>query len=149
MIEVTQEQAIAYTEVLEVLKHISKQDFEKIPSKLINYYNLNKAENYNFFIDESKSFSEQKLSKKAKVILAILFRDYWATDEQRKKIKQKEAYDIMQIEKEKSEKYNPDNLFKENNNNNNPVPNSQAIIEYKKPKWYQKIWMVLTGKFKK
>lgn len=33
---------------------------------------------------------EQNVSKKAKTIIAILFRDYWATDIQREKIKAKE-----------------------------------------------------------
>lgn len=146
MIEITQEQSIAYTEVLEVLRHITRQDFQKIPSNIINYYNSHKAENYNFSIDESKPFAEQKLSKKTKVILAILFRDYWATEEEREKIKKNESNDLIKLEEEKRKQYNTDELFQKDNNH---ISNSLSITEYKKPKWYQKLWMSIIGKLKK
>ena len=51
-------------------------------------------DSYNFEIDINKSFEEQVLLEKTKIVLAILFRDYWATEIQREKIKQKENYDI-------------------------------------------------------
>ncbi len=37
--------------------------------------------------------------KRTKAIIAILFRDYWATPEQREKILAKQNYDRIQIEK--------------------------------------------------
>ena len=38
------------------------------------------------------------------VILAVLYRDYWATEKQREKIKLKEKYDLQQLENEKIQK---------------------------------------------
>ena len=75
--------ANAYTEVLDILKHISKEDYEKIPKSKIKVFEENCNKNYNFTYDENKTLDEQNVSEITKVIIAILFRDYWATKEQR------------------------------------------------------------------
>lgn len=106
------EYANAYSEVLEILKHISQEDYNKIPKEKIMLFQSNCNKEYNFTYDMNKTLDEQNVSKKAKTILAILFRDYWATDAQREKIKAKEQYDRKIKEEENREKYNPDNLFK-------------------------------------
>ena len=89
---------------------------------------------YNFKIDPTKALEEQKLSKEAKAIIANIFKKYWATDYQKAKIIAKEKQDIAQIEKEKSKKYNPDDIFKNRKQNISTAENSNntvAIIEYK------------------
>ena len=109
---VSLEYANAYREVLEILKHVSKEDYDKIPQDKISLFATNANKNYDFTYDINKTLDEQNVSKKAKTIIAILFRDYWATDAQREKIKAKEQYDRKMKEEENREKYNPDNLFK-------------------------------------
>lgn len=109
---VTEEYSNAYSEVLEILKYVSEEDYEKIPKNIINLFETNGNKNYKFKYDTNKTLSEQNVSKKAKTIIAILFRDYWATEEQKEKILKKENYDRSVIEQIKREKYNPDNLFK-------------------------------------
>lgn len=85
--------ANAYTEVLDILKYISKEDYEKIPKSKIKVFEENCNKNYHFTYDENKTLDEQNVSEIAKAIIAILFRDYWATKEQRYVIikKQREA----------------------------------------------------------
>lgn len=85
--------ANAYTEVLDILKYISKEDYEKIPKSKIKVFEENSNKNYHFTYDENKTLDEQNVSEIAKAIIAILFRDYWATKEQRYIIikKQREA----------------------------------------------------------
>lgn len=92
--------ANAYTEVLNILKHISKEDYEKIPKSKIKVFEENSNKNYNFTYDENKTLDEQNVSEITKVIIAILFRDYWATKEQRYIIikKQQEIKDQKQKE---------------------------------------------------
>lgn len=92
--------ANAYTEVLDILKHISKEDYEKIPKSKIKVFEENSNKNYNFIYDENKILDEQNVSEITKVIIAILFRDYWATKEQRYIIikKQQEIKDQKQKE---------------------------------------------------
>ena len=95
------EYANAYSEVLEILKNISKEDYEKVPSEKIDLFEKNANKNYNFQYDTNLTLDEQNVSKRAKAIIAILFRDYWATPEQREKILAKQNYDRIQIEKNK------------------------------------------------
>ncbi len=92
--------ANAYTEVLDILKYISKEDYEKIPKSKIKVFEENSNKNYNFTYDENKTLDEQNVSEITKVIIAILFRDYWATKEQRYIIikKQQEIRDQKQKE---------------------------------------------------
>ena len=92
--------ANAYTEVLDILKHISKEDYEKIPKSKIKVFEENSNKNYNFTYDENKTLDEQNVSEITKVIIAILFREYWATKEQRYIIikKQQEIKDQKQKE---------------------------------------------------
>ena len=85
--------ANAYTEVLDILKYISKEDYEKIPKSKIKVFEENSNKNYHFTYDENKTLDEQNVSEIAKMIIAILYRDYWTTNEQRYVIikKQREA----------------------------------------------------------
>lgn len=79
------EYANAYAEVLEILKYVSKEEYDKIPHSKIELFEINKNENYVFKYYPNKTLEEQKVSKRAKAIISILFRDYWASDLQRKK----------------------------------------------------------------
>ena len=106
------EYANAYNEVLEILKYISKSDYNKISPNMLGLFKTNSNKEHNFSYDIDKTLEEQNVSKKTKTIIAILFRDYWATDEQREKILAKEKYDMQRHEEELREKYNPDDIFK-------------------------------------
>lgn len=125
------EYANAYKEVIEILKHVSKEDYEKIPKEKINLFEESANKEHNFIYDVNKTLDEQNVSKKAKTIIAILFRDYWATDTQREKIKAKENYDKQIREQEISQKYNNDNLFKNNNIEKERIDENNKLVLYK------------------
>lgn len=97
--------ADAYTEVLDILKYISKEDYEKIPKSKIKVFEENSNKNYNFTYDENKTLDEQKVSEITKAIIAILFRDYWATKEQRYVIIKKQQEIREQRQKELMAKF--------------------------------------------
>ena len=143
------EYANAYSEVLEVLNHMSKEDYNKIPKDMLEMFQTNCNNEYQFRYDLNKEFEEQGISKRAKLILAILFRDYWATPYQKEKIIAKQNYERQKLEQQKFEKYNPERLFE---NKRQPiieeVKNISSMIEVKK-KWYQKIFKVIKNLFKR
>ena len=112
---------IAYCEVLEILKHISKEDYEKLPQEKLDVFEANASKDYEFKYDFQKTLNEQNVSKEAKAIIALLFRDYWATEEERKIILEKQNFKRKMIEKEKQEKYNKDDLFKKKKIKKNQV----------------------------
>lgn len=126
--------ACAYREVIEVLKYTKREDVNKIPKYRILLWKTNMKKDYDFNIDTSKTLEEQNLSDEAKAIIANIFKKYWATDYQKQRIEAKEKYDMEQLEKEKYEKYNPDDIFKNRkqaSSNDENISNTVAIVEYK------------------
>lgn len=130
--------AKAYTEVLEIIKHFPEEEYNKIPKEKIEFYKDNKDKDYVFVINPEIDLSEQNISPEANAIIVNLFRDYFATEEQ--KVKIKEILDLNQKkeEQEKREKYNPDDIFKKANKNTEitNIETSEnntntALIEYK------------------
>ena len=97
--------ANAYTEVLDILKYISKEDYEKIPKSKIKVFEENSNKNYSFTYDENKTLDEQNVSEITKALIAILFRDYWATKEQRYVIIKKQQEIKEQKQKELMAKF--------------------------------------------
>lgn len=127
----------AYKEVIEILKYVPKESVNKLPQKLIDTFNANMDNTYNFSIDINKSFEEQKILEETKAILANIFRDYWATPYQKERIQAKERYDLQKEEEEKKRKYNID-IF--NQKENNKIENANILpIEAKKENFYEKI----------
>lgn len=139
--------ANAYTEVLEILKNISQEDYNKVPKEKIYLFEQNANKEYIFDYDSTKTLEEQNVSKIARAIIAILFRDYWATDEQRDKIKAFQNNKRHQIEEENKQKYDTD-IFKNRTNIANESQSGQAenmqLVEYK-----ENIFKRILGFFKK
>ena len=101
--------SIAYTQLLEILKYLPKEEYRKIPKEEIEIYEKNKDDNYIFSYNPKLSLAEQKVSVETKAILVSLYRDYFLTNEQKitltkilyyneqiKNNKQKEKYDIYE-----------------------------------------------------
>lgn len=148
-----------YNEVVEILNHVPKEDYYKVPKNMIQMFKANMEPNYFFKFDTKKTLNEQNVSKDAKTIIAILYRDYWATEEQREKIIAKENYDKQKIEMEKQEKYgfnlkDKKQKIKENNIQesdiieNNILKNNMYMTKVKEEKWYKRILNKILSIFK-
>ena len=114
MADVNMDYKIAYAEVLEVLEHMDKEYIARIPVKLLNFWKQNALKDYDYVYDENKDFKEQDISKKARVILAIVYRDCYASKEEREGILKGLAEDRIRVEEEKREKYDPEKIFDNN-----------------------------------
>ena len=68
--------------------------------------------NYNFTINPEIDLSKQNISKEANAIMVNLFKEYFATEEQKTKINEILELNQKKSEKEKREKYNPEDIFK-------------------------------------
>ena len=108
---VREEYANAYVEVLEVLKQLNKEDFNKIPKEYIEYLEKNANKYFSFKYDLSKTLEEQDLSEDAKIILFFFFEKFGANEKQKKKINDFRANMIAKNEEEKLQKYNYEDLF--------------------------------------
>lgn len=144
------EYANAYSEVIEILKYIPKEDYNKIPKNKIDLFNANANINYKFQYNPLLTLDKQNVSKRAQAIIAILFRDYWATDKQREKIIRKQQYDLERLEEEKKQKYNPEDIFKDKVHINNDTPktlNAQEIQEKQVAKYKKSFLKKIVEKF--
>lgn len=118
----------AYKEVIEIFKYMPIESVNKIPKEMLDMFNEKMDNEHDFKVDVNKSFEEQQLLIETKAILANIFRDYWATPEQREKIIAKEKYDIQKLEEAKRKKYNSDELFKKQEVKKNVEENAVQIV---------------------
>lgn len=112
VIIIEKEYQIAFREVIEVLKYIPQDDYDKIPEDIIEVMEAYQDKTYDFKIDIDKEFKEQNISDMAKAILSNFYRDYWVSKGAKQKIINLENMQRIKLENEKREKYNPDNIFK-------------------------------------
>lgn len=103
--------AKAYTEILEIIKYFSKESLEKLPKENIEMYNIEKDRDYNFTYNEELELDEQNVSKLTTILLANLYIQYLASEEEKNRIKERDKKELELLENQKREMYNPDKIF--------------------------------------
>lgn len=124
--------ACAYKEIYEILRIFPQELVAKIPQEKIDFFYNNMDINYEYDISVD-TFDGQTMLEETKAILTILFRDYWATPAQREKILGYENSIRNKLEEKTRMKYNPDNLFKKKESQNDVEEQIEqmAMVEYK------------------
>ena len=77
----------AIVEVLEILQYSDDNIIEKIPKKLMKFWQRNKSTTYKPNLDHSKSINEMDLKKKTKSIISMIYLNYLCDDEEKNNIK--------------------------------------------------------------
>lgn len=133
--------AIAATEVLELLKNFNKEDVEKIPNEFIDILESKKMNGYKVEFDYSKPLEELELRKSTKVMLGMIYREYWCNDEERKEYDQLLRKNTYENHKILREKYNPDEIFKKNILKEEKDENiREQLVEVSESEtWYKKL----------
>lgn len=145
---------MAYSEVYEILNLLDKEYKEKVPDKVRTFFEEERLKDYKPEINTDTPLIDQNLKRETIVLLAILNLNYWCdTPEEKQEI----LDELANNEKEKQElleKYNPDNLFK--NKQNDVIENEKTIdtqevslVEYKKQGIFKRILDKITKFFKK
>ena len=145
---------MAYSEVYEILNLLDKEYKEKVPDKVRTFFEEERLKDYKPEINVDIPLIDQNLKRETITLLAILNLNYWCDTP---KEKQEALDELANNEKEKQEvleKYNPDNLFKNKQNNaieNGKTINAQevSLVEYKKPNFIQKLLSKIARLFKK
>ena len=99
---ITKEYKNAFMEVSKILSCIDKEDFNKIPKDVIYVIEQNKNLDYEYNMNKELDIFKQPMLLKTRVILYNIFRDYWATQNQRQdiiKMQAKERYMLEEIKK--------------------------------------------------
>lgn len=118
--------AKSYTELLEILKHISYNDVKKIPKEKLTYYEKNKDIAYVFIYNPELSFEEQT-SKLTKILIANLYIEYWTTEEECAQIRDNDKKELYNREMEKKKQYSVDDLFSSRKKTENSAPPTTSL----------------------
>ena len=120
--------AQAYVEILEIIKNMEQDYKDKIPKKLIEFFEKNKDNNYKYNIYEAKDIV---FSQKTVDLLAMLELKYLATEKEKEILEEALDENDKRNKRELAEKYNPDNLFKEEKQKVEKNEYSNALVECK------------------
>lgn len=123
--EITKE---AYSELYAILNLMSWNLINKIPEKI--WENIENKRDKDKVI-EITNIEEYQTSEQANKLLAVIYKDYFATNEEKEVIQAKEKILYQKEKDELHEKFNPDNLFKNRETKIETVENSVAMVEYK------------------
>ena len=132
------------TEVYEILKHLSSENFKKIPSNVINLIKENMDKNYIFKYDISKSLQNQNISRDTVAVLSYINMEYLLNDRQREFIENLHRQNEEDLEQQKRETYNSYTLFI-----NKTINKDTALVEYTREKWYKRFINKILNIFKK
>lgn len=153
---VTKEFAEASAEINEILKYLPKEEVEKIPSKLREFFKEVSSKDYVTNINPNMPLDKQQIKEKTKDIIALIYRNYWCSGEERKEIDQKLIENDRKFEEELREKYNPDNIFKNNvTTTKKEEPEvkeekiEQSLVPQETEKWYQRFLNMIKRWFEK
>ena len=117
----------AAVDVLCILKYTNKTDVKKIPKNFINFLKQHSADNYTSTINENTSFSEMNFKKETKDLLGIIYRNWWASPDEKKEIYNQISKIKIQEEQKAKELYSYENLFKTNEKTTNIEPSKESI----------------------
>lgn len=131
-------------ETLTFLAFFDKEMIAKIPTYIITELCEKAADsNIEFYIDKSKSFQEQNISEKCKDLLAYIYYDYIADENEKKEILKQWNINELEYRKTQEEKYH--NIFKKKEKNIQSV----ELTEIKKENLLHRIKRVFEMFFKK
>ncbi len=137
----------AFSEVDTILEYSSEEIRNKVPNNFKKLIKNNKDVDYKLVLDEKKPLNEQKLLIETREILALIYRDYLCSEDERKELiianNQKleeinEKYDIQNIFEQRKNKVSIDNR----NEEMLPIAINEEI-------WYKKIFNFIKKLFKR
>jgi len=144
---------IAYAEIDEILNLLEDKYRDKVPEKVRAFFKEEKMVDYKPTIDVNTPLIQQNLKRETIVLLAILNINYWCENEEEKQFFLNELAKNEDEKKKLEEKYNPNNLFKNKNNNDVSTdkivePQNISMVEYKKQGIFKRILDKITRFFK-
>ena len=134
----------AFSEVDTILEYSSEEIANKIPKKFKDIIKNNKDLEYKLEIDDNKALTEQELLPETKEILALIYREYLCSEEEKEKLIEENQKKLDEM----NEQYNIERVFKKREKvqgEKKRDPNEFVLVVIKPAKWYTKIWR----KFKK
>ena len=102
----------AIVEVLDIIKHSEQNIVNKIPKKLIEFFEKNKSKTYKVNLDHTKTIDEMNLKSKTRDIISMIYLHYLCDEKEKQELRIILKENEKELQEEARKKYNPDNIFK-------------------------------------
>lgn len=117
-----------------ILQNTDKELVNNLPVSFLLWIKENKLVNYVVKITNNISLEEQQLLPETEAILSLIFRKYWATNEEKQSFKEKDKKEFMDIENNKKKLYPSDIklMLKNRIQNYNPYSKNNSLVKVNK-----------------
>ncbi len=122
----------SFKEVYDILKNTDQELLAKIPTKFMDFIKDNMNTDYQTNIKTDLEIDKQTLLKETESILSLIYRSYWATDEEKQNFKLKDNEELLKAEELKKSQYKDiDEIFQKRKNLNNVTLDNNMMVVYK------------------
>jgi len=139
----------AFKEVYEILQNTEEDLVQKVPKKFITFLIDNMNKNYQTNINTNLDIDKQTLLPETEAILSLIFRSYWATNEEKAEFSIRDKQELLQIEKNIKNQYKDVNAIFEKKQNLSNITLDTNLMIIKKENFIQKILKKIFKLFKK
>lgn len=144
---------IALTEVDEILSFTDTELVNKIPIAFRKFIEKNKNKDYKPNITSGIPISEQVIKKETEAILSLIFRCYWATEEEKKELEKTDKITMEMLMAETQIKFPKDNAHSSKDiSNDNTIEketsDNMQLVSIEDMPWYKKVFVKLLRLFK-
>lgn len=94
----------SFSEIIDILKHMKKEDVQKVSPEFIEYLRSNASKTYVSTLDHSKTIKEMNLNPRTKAILALIYNKYWSNTDEVDKNSEEDENVYEEYQKELSSK---------------------------------------------
>lgn len=137
----------AFVEIDEIFKIMPINLLSKVPVEFRQVISENKAKDYKIEIVEP--LEENNFKKETIVILGLMYRDFFASPEEREELQKRDVEELEKIEQEMQRRYDMQNIFdkrKSRITQQNENYSTEMIV-YKKQGFFSKIFNLIRGVF--
>lgn len=121
----------AFKEVNDILEFTDEDLINKIPTKFKDFIKNNMNKNYVTNINPEITIDKQKLLKETESILSLIYRTYWATEEEKREFSEEDFKRILETETRKKENYigkNVDEIFEKRKKASEKTEKNSLIV---------------------
>lgn len=123
----------SFKEVYDILENTEEDLLSKIPNSFMNFIKNNMNVDYKTSINLNETIDKQHLLKETEAILSLIYRSYWATDEEKNEFAKKDNLELIKEEEQKKEQYQGKDIYKvfeeRKNLNTITIDNNLMVIE--------------------
>ena len=139
----------AFKEVYEILQNTQEELIQKIPSKFIDFLQNNMNKDYPTNINSNVTIDKQSILPETEDILSLIYRSYWATDEEKVDFANRDKQELTKIEEDKKSQYKDISEIFEQREDLKKVTLDNSLTVIPKENFISKIFKKILKIFKK